>query len=282
MIEAEFLQYTQTFSILEIASLIFLIAVISETTWDCILGKRKLFKDSAANFIIAVVTSILERTLYGSIFVIGLVLTSNLSIIQIQSSWWSWILAFILADLTYYWMHRAEHQIRILWANHSIHHSSEEFNFTTALRISWVDALIEWVFFVPMMLLGFSVVQTIIVFLIIISYQSWVHTEKIGKLGAIDKILNTPSAHRVHHGQNRQYINKNYGGVFMIWDQIFGTYEPEGEKVIYGITIPIRSFNPLIINFNEYYLIWKDIKNAKNISEFFSYIFKGPGWKPKR
>ncbi len=114
----------------------------------------------------------------------------------------------------------------------------------------------------------------------VLAYQSWIHTEKLGKLGWVDKVLNTPSTHRVHHGANPQYIDKSYGGILIIWDRIFGTYAAEGEAVVYGITAPLNSVNPLKVMFAEYGNIWRDVRKAKGLREAFGYIFKGPGWHP--
>ncbi|KAG1668229.1 C-5 sterol desaturase [Nymphon striatum] len=280
-IEAQFAEFSGVLNILEIVALIFLLAITSETIWDIVFGKRKKWGETFANFAIAIVAAVLERTAYGAVFVVGLVIASLFAFAEIPHMWWSWVLAILLADFTYYWMHRWEHEVRILWAYHSVHHSSPEFNLTTALRLAWIEGLIEWAFFVPMILIGFSVVQTIIALAIVVAYQTWIHTEKISKLGWLDKVLNTPSVHRVHHASNAQYIDKNYGGILIIWDRLFGTYAPENEKVVFGITKPINSFNPLIINFKEYWLIIKDVKQAKSMRDAFGYIFYRPGWKPK-
>ncbi len=279
-IESRFTQYTDILNVLEIIGLIFLIVMVSETVLDFIIKRRKKVGETGANLFIGIGNALLERTLFGAIFVIGLFVVEPIALFNIPQTWWSMILAIIVADFTYYWMHRSEHEVRILWAYHSIHHSSPEFNLTTSLRLAWVEGLIEWLFFVPMILVGFDPAQTIIAALVVIAYQSWIHTEKIGKLGILDKILNTPSVHRVHHAVNQQYIDKNYGGILIIWDRIFGTYKPEKEKVTYGITEPLNSSNPIKINFIEFWNIAKDVKKAKKLSHKIGYIFGPPGWKP--
>ena len=281
-IEAQFLLFATTFEVLEIIGLLFLFAIVSESIWDIFFGDRKSVRETFANFTIAIIGGLLERSVYGLIFIIGLFLVSPFAFISIEPSWWSWALALVAADFTYYWMHRWEHEVRILWAHHSVHHSSPEFNLTTALRLAWTESLIEWVFFIPMILIGFSVVQTLIAISIVVAYQTLIHTEKVGKLGVLDKILNTPSVHRVHHGSNRQYLDKNYGGILIIWDRLFGTYEPEIEKVIYGLTEQLGTSNPIKINFYEYWQIAKDIKRAKTWSDALGYLFRGPGWAPKK
>ncbi len=281
-IEQQFEVYTGTLQVLEIIGLIFLLAIVSETVFDYFFGRRKKLGETLANFSIGIITILLERTAYSLIFIVGLLIAAEFTSLQIPHTWWTWVLAVIVADFTYYWMHRWEHEVRIFWAHHSVHHSSPEFNLTTALRIAWVDAVIEWIFFIPMILIGFDVVQTIIALSIVVAYQTLIHTEKVGKLGWLDKVLNTPSVHRVHHGKNPQYIDKNYGGILIIWDRLFGTYEPEVEKVIYGITTPPNSNNPFIINFYEYWRIGKDIRRSKKWTHAFGYLFKGPGWRPKK
>ncbi len=280
-LEKRFEELSPVLGILEYIAIFFFFLIVLETAWDIYTKRRKTYKETAANFFIAFVSALLERTLYGAIFVICLTITESFIPYKIPITWWSWVLAFLAADLTYYWLHRLEHEIRILWANHIVHHSSPEYNLTTSLRLAWVDSLIEWIFLVPMIVSGFEVTQTIIAFLFIVVYQTWIHTEKIGKLKFFDKLFNTPSVHRVHHGSNRKYLDKNYGGVLMIWDHLFGTYQAEEEKVKYGVTVPLNSSNPLTINFKEYWLIAKDVRSSKSMSDVLGYVFGRPGWKPK-
>ncbi|MFT4767599.1 MAG: sterol desaturase/sphingolipid hydroxylase (fatty acid hydroxylase superfamily) [Glaciecola sp.] len=281
LIEIEFASYASLLQVVEFSSLAFLIALVSETVWDTVRGKRKLPGDTVANSVIAVVTVLLERTIYGVAFIIGLVLITPFVSFELPHGWWILPSAIVAADFSYYWMHRCEHKVRIFWANHSVHHSSREFNFTTALRVSWMDGLIEWLFFIPMILLGFSVVETVVGLVIVVAYQSWIHTEKVGKLGWLDKVFNTPSVHRVHHGTNARYVDKNYGGILIVWDRLFGTFEPEEERVIYGLDKPITSHNPLIINFKEYLVIFRDVKRATNLASALGYVFRHPGWNPE-
>jgi sterol desaturase/sphingolipid hydroxylase (fatty acid hydroxylase superfamily) len=281
LIEVEFATFTYLFEIVELSNLAFLIALVSETVWDVTRGNRKLPGDTIANSVIAVVTVLLERTIYGLAFIIGLVLVTPFVKFELPQGWWTVPCAIVAADFTYYWMHRCEHKVRIFWANHSVHHSSQEFNFTTALRVSWIDGLIEWLFFIPMILLGFGVAETVVGLVIVVAYQSWIHTDKVGRLGWLDKVFNTPSAHRVHHGTNAQYVDKNYGGILIIWDRLFGTFESEEEKVIYGISKPIGSHNPLIINFREYLVLFREIKRTRSCASVFGYVFRNPGWTPE-
>ena len=281
-IDAQFAAFSETFEVLEVIGLVFLLIIVSETFWDIFTGKRKNYGETIANFLIGIGNHFLERTLYGLVFIMGLFVTKAFIPYSISYSWWSWVLAVIAADLTYYWMHRWEHEIRFFWAYHSVHHSSTEFNLTTGLRLAWIEGLIEWVFFVPMIFLGFSVVQTIIALAVVVMYQTWIHTEKIGKLGWADRIFNTPSVHRVHHGSNRQYLDKNYGGILILWDRVFGTYQAEEEKVNYGLTYPLGTSNPIMINIHEYWQIIKDVRKSTSKRDAFGYIFGPPGWKPNK
>ena len=280
-IEQRFAAFAGTFEVLEIIGLIFLLAIVSETVWDLFTGQRKKLGETMANFAIALGNFFLERTLYGLVFILGLFVTAEFAPLSIPYTWWSWVLAVIAADLTYYWMHRFEHEIRFFWAYHSVHHSSTEFNLTTGLRLAWIEGIIEWVFFVPMILLGFDVVQTIIALAIVVAYQTWIHTEKIDKLGWLDRVFNTPSVHRVHHGSNTKYLDKNYGGILIIWDRLFRTYQAEEEKVRYGLTYRLGTSNPIMINIHEYWQIIKDVRASKNLKEVWGYLFGPPGWKPE-
>ncbi|WP_299482902.1 sterol desaturase family protein [uncultured Roseibium sp.] len=270
------------FAGVEMVGLVFLLLLVSETAWDLFSGYRKSLRETGANILISIVNNVLERLAFGAIFVVGIFAAEYLAVATIPLSWWSWLLAVLLADLTYYWMHRCEHRVRLLWTYHSVHHSSPEFNFSTALRLAWIEALFTWIFFVPMVVLGFDPAQVIAALAVVIAYQSWIHTEKLGKLGFLDGVLNTPSNHRVHHGRNPIYLDKNYGGILIVWDRLFGTYEPETEKVLYGITEPVRSSNPFIINFRETALLLKDVLRPGPLKSRLATIVMPPGWRKEK
>jgi sterol desaturase/sphingolipid hydroxylase (fatty acid hydroxylase superfamily) len=157
---------------------------------------------------------------------------------------------FLLVDFTYYWVHRLSHKSGFFWSMHSVHHSSREFNFSTALRLSWLSPYINWLFYVPLVLLGVPLKFIFISHVANLWFQFFIHTQMIDKLGILDHILNTPANHRVHHSSQPMYIDKNFGGVFMFWDKLFGTYAPETERVKrYGITgEEIGSYNPVVVN----------------------------------
>lgn len=274
------------FSVIEMIGLVFLLMLVSEAAWDVFSGYRKSLKETGANIFISIVNSVLERLAFGAIFVVGIFASEKLAVSEVSLSWWSWLLAVLLADLTYYWMHRCEHRVRLLWTYHSVHHSSPEFNFSTALRLAWVEALFTWIFFVPMVVIGFDPAQVIGALAVVIAYQSWIHTEKLGKVRILDAVLNTPSNHRVHHGRNRIYLDKNFGGILIIWDKLFGTYAPETEEVLFGITKPVGSSNPFVINFSETALMLKEVFRPGPMKLRLGRIFMPPGWsdnaKPRR
>ena len=191
------------------------------------------------------------------------------------------IVALILAeDFCYYWYHRTSHEVRVFWAGHVAHHSSERYTLSTALRQSWTAPIMGVVFWMPLPLLGFRPEHVALMSSFSLLYQYWIHTETIGTLGPFEWFMNTPSHHRVHHGSNPQYIDRNHAGIFIIWDRLFGTFEPEVEKVRYGLTKPVGTYNPLVIQFHEFIDIARDVKNARSVREALHAIFRNPGDVP--
>jgi sterol desaturase/sphingolipid hydroxylase (fatty acid hydroxylase superfamily) len=191
----------------------------------------------------------------------------------------TWIAVMVLWDFAFYWMHRAEHEVRLLWASHVTHHSSEHYNLSTALRQTWTPYP-EHVFMLPLAWLGFPPVMVIVTFGFNLVYQFWIHTEAVDRLpGWIEAWLNTPSHHRVHHGSNPRYLDRNYGGVLIVWDRLFGTFEPETEPVVYGLTKNIHSYNLLTIAFHEHRAIWHDVRSAEGLATKAGHVLRGPGWE---
>ncbi|MEO0330490.1 MAG: sterol desaturase family protein, partial [Bacteroidota bacterium] len=226
--DAPVMKYVGYFFVFNVALIFF------EILLDVFTSKERRWRDSGANIAIFVMGQLLEKTAFGAIGIVCLMPFHWLTPLEIPINGWTWVLALFAADFTYYWMHRIEHEHRILWANHSVHHSSEDYNLTVSIRLSIVESAIEWVFFIPMILVGFTPFQAIVALIFVVQYQTWIHTERIVKLGWLDELFNTPSVHRVHHGSNPKYLDKNYGGVLMIWDKLFGTFQREEEKVVYG------------------------------------------------
>jgi sterol desaturase/sphingolipid hydroxylase (fatty acid hydroxylase superfamily) len=194
--------------------------------------------------------------------------------------WWFWPLLIVADDFSFYWYHRLHHVCRIFWATHVVHHSSEHYNLSTALRQPWIS-ISTFPFWMWMPLAGFPVWTILLAQSWNLIYQFWIHTERIDKLPRwYEAVFNTPSHHRVHHGSQQQYLDRNYAGEFIIWDRLFGTFEPEGERVRYGLTKNIGTFNPVRVNFHEYTAIWRDLRQSRRWRDRAGFMFRGPGWQP--
>ncbi len=192
-----------------------------------------------------------------------------------------WIACFFADDFTYYWYHRISHHVRVLWASHAVHHSAEIYSFTSAaLRQTWTGNITgTFLFWIWMPFIGLEPGMVMLIKSLSLVYQFCIHTEAIKKLPAwFEFIFNTPSHHRVHHGSNLIYLDRNYGGVLIIWDRLFGTFQKEKFKPKYGLTKNIQSSNPFIIVFNEWINMFKDIRKGKSFKDYWNYIFNAPGW----
>jgi len=202
--------------------------------------------------------------------------TQHLTPLHIGTSWAAAIGVFVGWDFLYYWEHRADHRVRILWASHINHHSSQRFNLSTALRQPWTG-IGNLPFGLPLVLLGFSPAAIFTAQSVNLLYQFWIHTERIDKLWRpIEAVMNTPSHHRVHHGSNRQYLDRNYAGVFIVWDRLFKTFTPETERVVYGLTTNIDTFNPLRVAFHEYAAIGRDLRAVSTFRDRYMVLFGTP------
>ncbi|CRL49903.1 sterol desaturase family protein [Pseudomonas sp. URMO17WK12:I11] len=195
---------------------------------------------------------------------------------------WVWVLAFFLYDFCYYWLHRMGHERNILWAAHSVHHQSEEYNLSTALRQTSTGFLLGWIFYLPMAVLGVPLLVFVSVAALNLLYQFWVHTRHIPKLGWFEWFFVSPSNHRAHHAQNALYMDRNYGGVFIIWDRLFGSFQEEddNEPVIFGVTTPLASWNPLWANVQFYVQLWNDARRAERTWDKLRIWFMRTGWRP--
>lgn len=191
-------------------------------------------------------------------------------------AWWSWIILFFVDDLAYYWFHRMSHESRFLWNFHVVHHSSRHYNLSVAVRQSWFSGLTHWIFYVPIMFLGFAPWMFLTMHGLNLIYQFWIHTRLIGKLGVLEGFLNTPSHHRVHHGINDEYLDKNYAGVLIIWDRMFGTYTEEKAEPRYGILKQLNSHNPLWANLHGWVELWKRTSLKEGIGPMFKKILGSP------
>jgi sterol desaturase/sphingolipid hydroxylase (fatty acid hydroxylase superfamily) len=199
---------------------------------------------------------------------------------SIGGPWWSWLVLLVAEDCCYYWFHRAHHEIRLLWAAHVNHHSSRRYNLSTALRQPLLTPFTGPIFWAPLPLLGFPPFMVLTAQAWSLLYQFWLHTEVIDRLGPLEWMMNTPSHHRVHHGKNVRYLDKNHGGIFIVWDRLFGTFAPETEKVVYGLTTDITTHNPLRIGFHEVAAIGRDLRRPATLGDRLKYMVFPPGWAP--
>lgn len=197
--------------------------------------------------------------------------------VDLSVFWWSPALLLLAEDLCYYWFHRLHHEVRVLWAAHVAHHSSQHYNLSTALRQPWATAITGPIFWAPLPLLGFSPLMILVAQSISLIYQFWLHTEAVGKLGPLEWIFNTPSHHRVHHGTNPEYLDKNHGGILILWDRLFGTFAPEEKRVVYGLTTNIKSFSPLHIFSHELRAMMRDIADSTSLRDVARAVLGRPG-----
>ena len=204
-------------------------------------------------------------------------------IFTIPITWWSFVILFFLDDFSYYWFHRTSHENRFFWASHVVHHSSRYYNLSTALRQTWTGGFYSFIFWLWLPLLGFHPGMILFQMSISLLYQFWIHTELIQQMPKwIEFFFNTPSHHRVHHGSNPIYLDRNHAGILIIWDRLFGTFQPElkHEKVKYGLVVNIKTYNPILIAFNEWGALFKDlITRNLSVTNRIKYLFKPPGWK---
>jgi sterol desaturase/sphingolipid hydroxylase (fatty acid hydroxylase superfamily) len=200
--------------------------------------------------------------------------------LRVPVLWWTVALMLLAQDFFYYWSHRGHHVIRILWACHVVHHSSRKFNLTTALRQPWTS-LTAWPFYVPLVALGVHPAALAFCSSVSLVYQFWIHTERIDRMPRwFESVFNTPSHHRVHHASQGGYLDRNYGGILIVWDRLFGTFAPEVERPVYGLTKNINTFNPVKVATHEYMSIARDLREASGWRERAGRVFRGPGWQP--
>lgn len=241
-----------------------------------------LAHDSAASILmglVSIATTAGWKTLalFGYTAIYSYVALWHLPVAQ----WYTWVLAITGIDLLYYTYHRIAHRVRLIWATHQAHHSSEYFNFATALRQKWNNSgeILMWI---PLLLLGIPPWMLFFGFSINLIYQFWVHTERVGKLPPLfEFVFNTPSHHRVHHGMDKVYLDKNYGGILIIWDRLFGTFQPELFRPHYGLTKQAGTFNIWILQTREYMAIARDWRSAACLRDRLGYVFGPPGWQPR-
>ena len=271
-------------NIIHFAIPLFMLSILIELN---ITKRRKIktyeMKDSITSISMGIGNVVLGFISKALVLLALLYVYNNFRIFTVPIVWWSFILLFFADDLSYYWFHRISHSCRLFWASHVVHHSSQHYNLSTALRQTWSGGFYSFVFWLWLPLLGFHPGMILLQMSISLLYQFWIHTETIQKLPKwFEYVMNTPSHHRVHHGSNPIYLDRNHAGILIIWDKFFGTFQPElkEEKVVYGLVKNIQTFNPLKVAFIEWYYMIKDaFSNKTTISNRLKYFIKPPGWR---
>jgi alkylglycerol monooxygenase len=250
------------------------------------LSHRKLYRlpDAIANMSCGITSQL--SGLFMRLLGIGIyaLLFNTIRFLDVKAQlpgWIYWLSLYLLVDLAYYWAHRMSHEINLFWGGHVVHHQSEDYNLSVALRQSSFQVVWTFAFSLPIAVLGYVPEDFLYVSALNTLYQFWIHTETINKLGWLEYIFNTPSHHRVHHGRDPKYIDKNHAGSLIIWDKMFGTFQAEEEKPTYGITRPINSWNAAYANFSHYAVMAHEIRRIPRWTDKIKYLFKKPGWLPK-
>lgn len=269
----------------------FLLALLIELVVDRVRGTGYFRLNDAINSLSAgmLSTSFGYFTRFVQVFIWGYVL-QRFAFIQMDIAWFDfsargvvlWTLALVAWDFCYYWSHRCGHEISILWAAHAVHHQSEDYNLSTALRQTSTSFLFNWIFFLPLFLIGFPVEVLATVNAIDLIYQFWVHTQHVRRMGWLDRIVVTPSNHRVHHAQNARYIDRNYGGILILWDRMFGSFQEELDEdpVVFGVRKPLANWNPFWANLQVYDYLWFDAVRTKRWRDKIGIWFRRTGWRP--
>ncbi len=269
----------------------FLLAMLIELAVDRVRGTGYFRSNDAINSLSAgtLSTTFGYFTRFVQVFIWGYVL-QNFALIRMDLVWFDfsprglalWAVALIGWDFCYYWAHRYGHEVSILWAAHAVHHQSEDYNLSTALRQTSSSFLFNWIFFLPLFLIGFPIEVLATVNALDLIYQFWVHTQHVGKLGWLDRIVVTPSNHRVHHAQNERYIDRNYGGIFILWDRVFGSFQEEldSDPVVFGVRKPLANWNPFWANIQVYAYLWFDAMRTRRWRDKIGIWFRRTGWRP--
>jgi alkylglycerol monooxygenase len=270
--------------IIVLATPVFLLLIAVELVWGRIKGRNTYRLDDAINSInlgmlsqiSAVFTRLLRVGIYTAVYASVALLPNE----AFWTTWYGWLIALVFYDFCYYWLHRAGHECAVFWAAHVVHHQSQDYNLSTALRQTSSGALLGWIFYLPMAAAGVPPLVFATVSLIDLLYQYWVHTEHIGKLGWFDRWFCSPSNHRVHHSVNQRYLDRNYGGILIVWDRMFGSFQEEDGPCVYGTRSPLDSWDPLWANAEVYWALLKDSWYARNWFDKLRVWFKPPGWRP--
>ena len=261
----------------------FFLLIALELVADRLRGVSTYRLADSLNSLSAGVLSQTSGLLSKAIAVLGYAFAyEHLHLTALPDEPWVWVLAFVFYDFCYYWNHRIGHERNIFWASHVVHHQSEDYNLSTALRQTSTGFLLSWIFYLPMAVAGVPPLVFVTVAALNLLYQFWVHTRHVPKLGWYEWFFVTPSNHRVHHAQNPVYMDRNYGGVFILWDRLFGTFQEELDEqpVVFGVTTPLRSWNPLWANLQVYAGLWSDARRASSWWDKLRIWFMRTGWRP--
>ncbi len=264
---------------------VFGLLIFAEYAWGIARGRNTYrLNDAISNLTQGVLSQI--TLVFTGIFQIGIYTLFYKALgfhgaERFWDSWYGWIIAMILVDFCGYWLHRYSHETGILWAAHAVHHQSQDFNFSTALRQESAYPVLGWIFYLPLAFLGLPPDTFAVTGLVVLLYQIWIHTEHVGKLGWVDRVFSTPSNHRVHHAINDHYIDKNYGGMLIIWDRMFGTFAEETEeKCVYGTKPPLDTWDPVWANLAVYWNLFRDASRSSSLKDRLKIWFMPPGWRP--
>ncbi|SFC92112.1 Sterol desaturase/sphingolipid hydroxylase, fatty acid hydroxylase superfamily [Nocardioides terrae] len=239
-------------------------------------------KDARTSLLMGLGSLVTSLLLKVASFVVFVWLYDHLALAHLPTdTWWSWVVMVLAVDLAYYWQHRFVHRARVGWAAHQAHHSSEYMNFSTALRQKW-NPWFDFFFWLPLPILGVAPWAIYFAFGINLIYQFFVHTETIDRLPRpIEVVFNTPSHHRVHHGSDPIYLDRNYAGILIVWDRIFGTFQPELHRPRYGLTHQVDTYNLIELQYGHYADLWRDVRTADTWRDRLGYLFRPPGWTPQ-
>jgi len=242
--------------------------------------RQKTFIEMLASASTQIPYLVVEAFILTAAYALYYVLAYSFIPWSIPTTWWSVALVLILADLTYYWEHRIAHEVRLLWTQHAVHHSSRDMNIVTGVRFGPLEGVWSAIAHLPLVFIGFAPELVFFGIIVVLAYQTWLHTELIGKLGPLEWVLNTPSHHRVHHGCDDKYLDRNYGGMLIVWDRLFGTFQIEEETPRYGLKRDFNSQNPIAVWFSEVPGLVKDLAKSRSLAEAWRYLSRPPGWTP--
>ena len=263
---------------------VFVLAVgIEALYYRIVIGRPYQWAVTGTNLVVAIGRLLTDIATKGAVLAVYLAAYELRPMDIPMDRWESWVVLFFALEIAYYWLHRFSHEIRWMWAQHSVHHSARQITLSVAYRLGWTQFLAgPWLFLIPVCWIGFDPRAVMLTYAASLLYQFWLHTEAVGKLGFLERIFNTPSHHRVHHAIEPEYLDRNYGGVLIIWDKLFGTFSPQRDSspITYGLVRQIDTLNPVKIAFAEWWNLLQDLRSARSLREALGYMFCAPGWKP--